>query len=139
MPRICRLLCCLPFPLKNVVLIQPGFVRLPGDLPAAVWQQHLSTLPEVVAGLAIALDKRGGVGWSGLGEDYIDFEVLRWVLDVSLPLLGSSQEALADPPFDVELVYVSFALYFTPRDDDIGLVAGSVSVHWRARSTAVID
>lgn len=120
-------------------LIQPGFVRLPRDLPAAIWQQHLSTLLQVVAELVVALDKCSGVGRAGFREDDVDLEVLGRVLDVGFPLLGSPQKALVDTPFDVELVHISLVLYLTPRDDDVGLVARPVPIHWRAGRAAVID
>jgi hypothetical protein len=52
----------LPLPLHDVILIQPGFVRLPRDQPAPVRQLHLGTLPQVVAALAVALNKAGRRG-----------------------------------------------------------------------------
>ena len=59
--------------------------------------------------------------------------------DVGLPLLRSPQEALADTPFDVEFIQVPFVLDLTPRGKDVGLVAGPVSIHRRARDATVVD
>jgi len=44
-----------------------------------------------------------------------------------------------DQPSLVELVYVSPVLYLPSRDENVGLVAGSMPVHRRAGGTAVVD
>jgi hypothetical protein len=120
-------------------LIQPRPVFFPRGPPATIWEQRLSIFLQVVAALVVALDKCGGVRRTGFREDDLDLEVIGRVLDVSFPLLGSPQKALADIPFDVELVHISLVLYLTPRDDNVGFVARPVPIHWRAGSAAVID
>jgi len=92
-----------------------------------------------VAALAVALNKRGPPGWPGLGEDHVDFEAFCPVRDVGLPITRLFQKALADIPFDVEFVHVSPVLYFTPRDEDVSFVTGSVLVHRRAGGAAVVE
>ncbi len=113
----------LPLPLQDVILIQPGFACLPRDQPAPVRQLYLGALPQVVAALAVAFDQCRAPGRSGFGENHVDLEASCAVRDVSLPVPRSPQKALANIPFDVEFVYVSFVLHFPPRDEDIGLVA----------------
>jgi hypothetical protein len=112
-PRTCRLRCFLPLPLQDVVLVQPGSVCLPRDLPAPVWQR-LGPLPQIVAALSVAFNQDSVLRWPGTGEDYVDLEVFRPVRDVRFPLLRLPQEALADPPFDVELIHISLVLNLAP-------------------------
>lgn len=55
-------------------------MRLPRDQPPAIWQLYQGDPPQVVATLAVALDKRRAPRRSGLGEDHVDLEVSRPVL-----------------------------------------------------------
>lgn len=104
----------LPLPLEDVVLVQSGAVSLPRDQPAAIWQQRLGILPQIMATLTIALDKRGAPRRSGFRKNHADLEMSCLVGDVGLPVLRPLQETLADIPFDVEFVYVSPVLHLTP-------------------------
>ena len=94
-------------------------MRLRRDAPATIWQ-HLGAFTQVVAALAVTFNQDAVSRRPGLGEENVHSEALCPVWAMGFPLLRWSQQALTDPPLDVELIQVPLVLHLAPSDHDVG-------------------